>query len=69
MPACAPHCLVYNIDTNKYQYCATSVQLQKEANSADDDQEGMTQLSLKLTKYNVSISEYAATIKDTDVPW
>lgn len=36
---------------------------------ADDDKEGMTQLALKLTKYDVFISEYEAAIKDIDVPW
>ena len=48
--------------------CIAAVQLKRPL-PADDDKEGMTQLALKLTKYNVSISEYEAAIKDIDVPW
>ena len=34
-----------------------------------DDEEGMLVLASKLAKYNVSIPEYMAGIKDVDVPW
>ena len=36
---------------------------------ADDDEEGMSELASKLAKYNVSIPDYMAAIKDRDVPW
>ena len=36
---------------------------------ADDDEEGMSVLASKLAKYNVSIPEYMAAIRDVDVPW
>ena len=35
---------------------------------AEDDEEGMSVLASKLAKYNVSIPEYMAAIKDVDVP-
>ncbi len=37
--------------------------------SADDDEEGMSEFTRKLAKYNVSIPDYSGAIQDIDVPW
>ncbi len=36
---------------------------------ADDDEEGMSEFTRKLAKYNVSIPDYSGAIQDIDVPW
>ena len=55
--------------TNNDKFHVQLYNFRKRQLPAEDDEEGMSVLASKLAKYNVSIPEYMAAIRDVDVPW